>query len=177
MMRNSLAAALAAMTLAAGSGVGPVLAQSAPVPAGHQPSDQAEQIARRYVSAYSEADWDTMSALMSDDFVFADRTSPELGGQEFDKEGTLAMFRQYETQGRIVGLFLDFPRVFSSNGVVVFSGHVNALSRTPDPDYGIRWRAEQVLILTVRDGQVVRHDDYANYAAPVISRERLEADQ
>ena len=106
MMRNSLAAALAAMTLAAGSGVGPVLAQSAPVPAGHQPSDQAEQIARRYVSAYSEADWDTMSALMSDDFVFADRTSPELGGQEFDKEGTLAMFRQYETQGRIVGLLV-----------------------------------------------------------------------
>jgi hypothetical protein len=60
---------------------------------------------------------------------------------------------------------------------VVFSGHVNTLSRAAEPGYGLRWRAEQVIILTVRDGRVVRHEDYANYAAPVITRERLEAGQ
>jgi ketosteroid isomerase-like protein len=177
MMRNSLAAVLAAMTLAAGSGVGPVVAQSAVILSESHESSEAEEIAREYVSAYSAADWDAMALLMADDFVFMDRTSPVIGGEEFDKDGTLAMLEEYETRGRIVGLFLDFPRVFSSNGVVVFSGHVNALSLTSDPDYGVRWRAEQVLIVTVRDGQVVRHDDYANYAQPVISRERLEADQ
>ena len=48
--------------------------------------------------------------------------------------------------------------------------YFNALAATR----GLRWRAEQVIILTVRDGQVVRHEDYANYSAPVITRERLD---
>lgn len=138
---------------------------------------EAERIARRYVAAYSAADWGGMAPLMSEDFVFVDRTSPDLAGQEFQGKGAaLAMLRSFGEQGRIIGLFLDFPVVFESSGIVVFSGHVNTLSRAAEPGYGLRWRAEQVIILTIKNGAVSRHEDYANYTAPTISREVLESD-
>lgn len=176
MRRKVLAVALAVLGLSIGADVSLALAQSTVSPHEGREMSEAESVARQYVSAYSAADWDTMGSLMSDDFVFTDRTNPESGEEEYDKETMLAMLEEYETRWRILGFFLDFPRVFASNGVVVFSGNVNALSLTDDPDYGLRWRAEQVLIVTVREGRVVRHDDYANYAAPSISRERLDGE-
>lgn len=177
MRKRHIFAALAAFLAVTSAGQAPSLAQPAlAVAEAPLPGDgQALAVARRYVDAYSAADWDGMAPVMSEDFVFVDRTNAELAGQEFrGRDAALAMFRQFGQQGRIVGLFLDFPVVFESQGVVVFSGHVNTLSRAAEPGYGLRWRAEQVIILTVRDGQVVRHEDYANYSAPVITRERLD---
>ena len=172
-------AALLAMGGAAPSAAAQIPTDPTPAPpVDTRPTSAAEAIARQYVDAYSAADWDAMEPLMSDDFVFVDRTSPDLANHEFQgRDAALTMFRDFGRRGRIVGLFLDFPVVFESQGVAVFSGSVNALSRAPEPGYGLRWSAEQVIILTVRDGRVVRHEDYANYTAPLITRERLEAGQ
>jgi ketosteroid isomerase-like protein len=139
-----------------------------------RPVTPAEAVARQYIAAYSAADWDAMAPFMAEDFVLVDRTSPEFGGQEFrGSEAVLAMLRDFGESSRIIGLFLDFPVVFESGGIVVFTGHVNTLSRTPEEGVGQQWRAEQVTILTIRDGKVARHEDFANYSAPVITREPL----
>lgn len=135
---------------------------------------RAEQVARQYVAAYSAADWDAMEPFMSDDFVLVDRTHPQLGGQQFEgRAAVLAMLRDFGEKGGVQGLFLDFPVVFASGGTVVFTGYVNTLSRAPEVGFGLRWRAEQVTILTVREGKVVRHEDFANYGGAVITREPL----
>lgn len=144
------------------------------------PSTQspAEQVARQYVAAYSAADWDAMEPFMSDDFVLVDRTHPQLAGQKFEgRSAVLAMLRDFGERGGVRGLFLDFPVVFESSGIVVFTGHVNTLSRAPEVGFGLRWRADQVTILTVREGKVVRHEDFANYGGAVITREPLAAGQ
>ena len=185
---KQLSATAALVVLLAIGGVSTISAQTPPPqspqpqtlasPPDSRPISAAERIARQYIAAYSAADWDAMEPLISEDFIFVDRTSRDLADHEFRGRGeVMAMLREFGDQGRIVGLFLDFPLVFESNGVVVFAGTVNTLSRSSDPEFGLRWRAEQVTILTVRESRVVRHEDYANYAAPVITRERLGAGQ
>jgi ketosteroid isomerase-like protein len=146
----------------------------APQQSSSRPVSPAEAVARQYIAAYSAADWDAMAPFMAEDFVLVDRTSPEFGGQEFrGSEAVLAMLRDFGESSRIIGLFLDFPVVFESGGIVVFTGHVNTLSRTREEGFGQQWRAEQVTILTIRDGKVARHEDFANYSAPVITRQPL----
>lgn len=171
-----LAAAAGSLTLAAAP-AGPVLARPqdpAPTSPAAPAMSEAERIARQYIEAYSAGDWDAMAPLMSEDFVLVDRTNPQIGDQEFrGREAVMGLLRDFGERARLVGLFLDFPMVFESRGVVVFAGHVNTLTLAPEDGFGLRWRSEQVTILTVRDGRVVRHEDFANYSTPVISRERL----
>ena len=45
-------------------------------------------------------------------------------------------------------------------------GEVNALYPTETEGQTFRWHAPQVTVITVRDGQVIQHQDYANYASP-----------
>lgn len=171
-------ALMLSMHLAFGGVAVPAQAQSTLASSESRQPSESERLGRQYVAAYSAADWDAMVPLMSDDFVFVDRTSPNLADQTIEgRDAALAMFRDFGREGGIIGLFLDFPVVFESHGVVVFSGHVNTLSRAAEPGYGLRWRAEQIIILTVRDGRIIRHEDYANYTAPMIWRERLESGQ
>jgi ketosteroid isomerase-like protein len=170
---RSVLAALLLTTAAVFPGAAKPLAPT-PQQASSRPVTPAEAVARQYIAAYSAADWDAMAPFMAEDYVLVDRTNPQLSGQEFrGRDAVLDLLRNFGESGGIIGLFLDFPVVFESAGVVVFTGHVNTLSRAPEAGFGLRWRAEQVTILTIRDGKVARHEDFANYAAPVITRERL----
>lgn len=143
-------------------------------PAGAQSADRSEteQIARAYMNAYSAADWDGMAAYMADDFVLIDHTNPDPSFQhQYDgRDATLEMLRAFGRDGGIIELGFEFPMVFESNNVVVFVGHVNTYAAPPNRDFAYRWRAEQVTALTIENGRVARHEDFANYAAPTITR-------
>lgn len=178
MMRPHAPALLLAALFALGGMVDPAATQPSSALSEIRQSSEAEILARSYVAAYSAADWGSMAPLMSEDFVFVDLTNPDMADHAFQgRDVALSMFRDFSQQARIIGLFLDFPVVFESQGVVTFSGHVNSLSYSAQSGYGLRWRAEQVTIVTVRDGRVVRHEDYVNYVAPRVTRERLEIGQ
>ncbi len=132
----------------------------------------AERIGRAYMNAYSAADWEGMIPYMADDFVLIDRTNtdPNFVPEYHGPRATIDMLRQFGRDGGVIELGFEWSSVFSSNNVVVFSGFVNTLSAPPGRDSAFRWRAEQVTALTVRDGKIVRHEDFANYATPVVSR-------
>ena len=74
--------------------------------------------------------------------------------------------RSFSASYNPIELGFEWDTVFESNGRVVFMGHVNALYPARTEGQNFRWRAEQVTVVTVRDGVVIRHDDYANYANP-----------
>lgn len=135
----------------------------------------AEKLARAYVEAYSRADWSAMEPFMADDIAFVDRTNPDPRSLPVyeGRTAVLAMLREFGAKSGVIELGLDFPIVFESNGVVVFAGKVNTLSAAPGATKGYRWRAEQVIALTVSGGRIVRHEDFANYARPVIEEQRL----
>ncbi|MEZ5891855.1 MAG: nuclear transport factor 2 family protein [Parvularculaceae bacterium] len=133
-------------------------------------------VARSYIAAYSSADWDGMAALMSEDVEFVDRTNPDPNAIPVyrGRSAVLAMLHEFGETGGVVELGFDFPQEFESNGIAVFSGRVNTLSVAPGASIGYRWRADQVIALTVRDGKVVRHEDFADYAHAVIETVQVQ---
>ena len=132
---------------------------------------EAEAVARAYMALYSAVDWDGMEALLAENVRFRDTTaqSPDVGPDgyaEDSRDGMMAELRTFGETYNPIELGFEWDQVFTSNSRVVFIGHVNALYPTETPDQNFRWRAEQVTVITVRDGLVVSHQDFANYAHP-----------
>jgi ketosteroid isomerase-like protein len=140
-------------------------------PVAAQDMSEAEALARDYMVHYSAADWDGMEPYLAEDVVFSDPTAlgEDAGpdGYLFEsRAAAMAALRDFDARYNPIELGFEWDTVFESNNRVVFIGHVNARYPTEDPDQHFRWRAEQVTVLTVRDGQIVRQHDFVNYAAP-----------
>lgn len=137
--------------------------------AGAQDAADAESIARAYMAHYSAVDFDAMEAYMAEDVVFDDPTAlgEGVGADGLHLEGReagLAMLRNFAETSHPIELGFVWDTVFASNNRVVFMGEVNALYPTDTDGQTFRWRASQVTVITVRDGRVVHHQDFANYA-------------
>lgn len=138
-----------------------------------QPAQKAnEAIARAYMQAYSEANWDAMAPYMAADFVLVDRTNPDPSFEPEYKgpDAALQMMRAFGRDQGVIELGFEFPVVFESNGIVVFSGFVNVHAAPPGVDFAYKWRTEQVSVITVKDGRVLRHEDFANYGGATTTR-------
>ena len=139
--------------------------------AGAQDVADAERVARAYMAAYSAVNLDAMEPLMAANMVFDDPTAlgEGVGPDGIHRDGrdaSLAMLREFITAYDPIELGFVWDTVFTSNDRVIFTGHVNALYPTATEGQHFRWRADQVSVITVRDGLVVHHQDFANYAAP-----------
>lgn len=160
-MTQTLSRLVAAGLLSAGLAV-PVFAQD------DAAARSAEDIAREYMAHYSVVDIDAMQTYWADDVVFSDPTAlgPNTGpdGLQFESgEAAAAMLREFVEQNNPIELGFVWDTVFESNGRVVFMGEVNALYPTQTEGQIFRWRAPQVTVITIRDGQVVSQVDYADY--------------
>jgi ketosteroid isomerase-like protein len=134
--------------------------------------NQSEAIARAYMQAYSEANWDAMAPYMADDYVLIDRTNPDPSFEPEYKgpDAALQMMRAFGRDQGVIELGFEFPVVFESNGIVVFSGFVNVHAAPPGVDFAYKWRTEQVSVITVKDGRILRHEDFANYGGATMTR-------
>jgi len=134
--------------------------------------EENERVARAYMDAYSRADWDGMARYMAEDFVFQDRSNPDpnFPARFEGRAAVVAMLKGFGKSGGIVELGFEFPAVFATKDVVVFSGYVNTVSVPPGRTEALKWRARQVTVLTLRNGEVVLHEDFADYPGAVISR-------
>lgn len=133
---------------------------------------EAESLAREYMVHYSAFDLDAMETYLAEDVIFSDPTAlgeglGEDGLYHDSREDIMTALREFDAQYAPLELGFEWDTVFESNGRVVFMGHVNSLYATDDPDQNFRWRAPQVTVITVRDGEIVRQDDFANYANPL----------
>lgn len=145
---------------------------AAPSLAGQSGPNESEKIARAYMQAYSEANWDAMAPYMADDYMLVDRTNPDPSFEPEHKgpNAALQMLRAFGRDQGVIELGFEFPVVFESNDIVVFSGFVNVHAAPPGVDFAYRWRAEQVSVITVKGGRVVRHEDFANYGGATTTR-------
>ena len=136
-----------------------------------QDDSDIEQIARDYMASYSALDWDAMEDLLAEGAVFDDPTAlgADIGPDGMHYEGrdaAMAALRAFADTYHPIELGFVWDTVFESNGRVVFIGEVNALYPAEAEGQTFRWRSPQVTVITVRDGQVVHQQDFANYASP-----------
>ena len=133
---------------------------------------EAEKTARQYMAAYSAVDWDAMESLMDENIHFSDPTAmgPKIEGpdglQLSSRSETMEMLRNFGSTSGVIELGFTWDSVFESNGRVVFMGQVNALYPTQEEGQLFRWQASQVTVVTLRNGRVTKHVDFADYAHP-----------
>lgn len=157
-MKHSLITLAAALTLV-----------SSPAAAFIQDMTDAERVARDYMTHYSAIDVDAMARFWSDDIEFHDPTAmgPGVEGEDGHhmqgRDEAYAMLSEFVETNSPIELGFQWHTVFESNGRVVFMGEVNALYPTQTEGQTFRWRSPQVTVITVRDGQIVRQVDYADY--------------
>lgn len=153
-------------------GLSLTIVASAPSLADQSTPRESETIARAYMDAYSDANWDAMGPFMAEDYVLVDRTNPDptFIPEYRGPDEALRMMRAFGRDQGIIELGFEFPVVFESNDIVVFSGYVNVYAAPPGVDYAYKWRTEQVSVITVKDGKVVRHEDFANYVKATTTK-------
>lgn len=134
-----------------------------------EPSED-ERIARAYLDAYSAIDTAAMARFLHDEVVFADQTAPKSQGGPHVMAGRDVFLAKLKSFG-LGRIDYELTRTFESNGRTVFVGNVTALYPRSDGTR-LRWRAAIVTVVTVENGKVVRHDDYADYrnATQVVER-------
>lgn len=120
-----------------------------------------QRLARTYLAAYSAVDPVAMAPLIADNAVFTDQTLPPADGGPIVINGRDAFLKQLKSFG-VQRLVYDLTGEFESNGRTVFIGRISAYYPRPDGRV-LHWRSEVVTIVTVANGKVVRHEDFANY--------------
>ena len=146
-----------------------LLVAASPAAALAQDMTDAERVARDYMTHYSAIDVDAMARFWSDDIEFHDPTAlgPGVEGEDGHhmqgRDEAYAMLSEFVENNNPIELGFRWDTVFESNGRVVFMGEVNALYPTPTEGQVFRWRSPQVTVITVRDGEIIRQVDYADY--------------
>lgn len=124
------------------------------------------EIAEQYLALHTAGDIEAMGDLLAPDASFSDTTAPsDIGGPIHwqGREAILSGMAQFKQTTGLVGMSRTPRLVFESNGVTVFEGRAMAYFPTPTSRTW-RWSAETITIVTVRDGKVVRHEDFSDYA-------------
>lgn len=156
----------------------PMTAQAQERPSFTEITAQTEQVGQAYAHAYIAMDWDRIESLLHDEASFEDSTANLIfGGGRYDgKAAMMTLFREGYTG--ISSLKLTPLRSFASGEVYVEEGQL---------DWGVDMGGGRIVessmpiltILTMKDGKVWKHRDYADYrpflAADAASREAAGA--
>lgn len=122
----------------------------------------ALSVGQEYVDAYVDRDWDRLEPLLADDASFQDTTAQYVFGgiRHEGKADVIGFFRK--SYSGISRMELDLDREFASSDNALFEG---TLSWDVDMGGGRIVSTEMpfVLVLTIHDGKVVTHRDYADY--------------
>lgn len=121
-------------------------------------------VAEPYYAAYIDRRWDALQALMHADATWRDATAMQLfgGTEHHGRERVMAYFRQ--AYAGIRDMRAQITRQFFSSHTAVFEAN---LDWTIDIGKGRQARTPAmpfVVVLTLRDGKVVDHQDLADYA-------------
>ena len=161
-MIRPLLAAMAAAALAV-----PAIAQDGsgdtPQPSYDDVSEATGVVTDAYFAAYISLDWDTLETLLAEDASFEDTTATLVFGPVLS-EGRTAMMQRYRIGYAAIThmeFVTDSRMVSGPNGV-----YQGALHWGLDLGGGLEVDSvtPMVIVLTVEDGKIVRHEDYLDYA-------------
>ncbi len=126
-------------------------------------SSELSGIAHEYLAAYEKGDLDTMGGLLSDQAVFVDVHSDDLGAGEPVQGRAGITGRIGEQRAEIRGLDFELSPFITSLHHVVFVGECELETKAHTRAQGefLKVRFPLWIMLKVVDGEVVEHRDFA----------------
>ncbi|MEL7145984.1 MAG: nuclear transport factor 2 family protein [Bacteroidota bacterium] len=135
------------------------------------PYEEMDKTATAYFEAYSNLDADGMAAVYHDEINYIDETLAGSGGKAFNVSGKAAVAQKFKDEFFPVSrkfvwneesrFFSGNQGVFRGNLVVHYKGSINGKS----DDITYLWSAPYVVVLTFKDGKIIRQNDYIDYPA------------
>lgn len=127
--------------------------------------------AEAYLTAYQALDLPAVAAAMAPDARFEDPTStdvPGIGGpfKWQGRDAVIAGLRGWTQSVRRIDYTIRDK--YEASGHVVFIGTASALIQMPNG--AARTSYPIVTIITMRDGKVIEHRDYTNYAGATTAK-------
>ena len=131
-------------------------------------------LARRYIAAYQALDVERLESFYAADVRFIDPTSERTPlAQPFIFEGrdnVLAAIAQAAQS--FVCIRYDVRRIYESSGHVVFAGKSQGLLKSEQGLF--TGDGTIVTIITIKEGKVVEHRDYYDYAGGAFKKKALK---
>ena len=125
----------------------------------------ALSVADNYMKAYAKFDLDAMSKFYADDAIFRDPTSDMWGDYAWNMDGKekiisrmKAFFNDYESGSASYAI----KEKYESSGHTIYTGKVK-YSLTKNGELQTRCMRISTVV-SVKDGKVVEHRDYIDYA-------------
>lgn len=157
-----------------------------PVQAGEAPYAPEEQVylasgevtrrvAETYFDAYIRRDWTAIEGLISEDGGFSDPTSEQIFGTKphRGKEETIKAFRN--GYAGITAMSANITRTVFSSSYALFEGTLDWTLKLQSGKTIDTKEMPIVVILTIKDGKVVDHKDYADYRSFIEAFRRVRA--
>ena len=141
----------------------PAAAEEAEQPSYSEVGAATAPVADAYFAAYTGRDWDRLETLIAEDADFRDPTATLVFGG-IVSEGSAAMMERFRNgYSSITHMSFATSRRMISGNVAIYEGAL---------DWGINLGGgtvvdsvtPMVIVLTVKDGKVVHHRDYVDYA-------------
>lgn len=134
------------------------------------------ELAEAWLDAYSTFEPAKMAPFLADDATFSDPTSTNqtASGGPFMFDGKAAILKglgDYAAQYEAFSVRYDVERRYESGGFVVFVAGLAYDARTKDGK-AISGGAPIVSVVGVRDGRIISHTDYFDYAGNAVETKR-----
>ncbi|MGD9587709.1 MAG: nuclear transport factor 2 family protein [Pyrinomonadaceae bacterium] len=142
--------------------VGALSAQGQSAKAFQDTTAATQDVAAKYFQQYMAIDWEKLGPLMHDEISFEDPTAEMLfgGKRPVGKANVLKNFREVFVS--ITNMTPKLTRTFASGNIAVFEMDLSFSFR--NNQNGITTISMPlVVVLTVKDGKVVKHRDYGDY--------------
>lgn len=137
--------------------------------------ETTRRVAETYFDAYIRRDWTAIEGLISEDGGFSDPTSEQIFGTKphRGKEETIKAFRS--GYAGITAMSANITRTVFSSSYALFEGTLDWTLKLQSGKTIDTKEMPIVVILTIKDGKVVDHKDYADYRSFIEAFRRVRA--
>ena len=141
------------------------------------PYEEMEKTAAAYFKAYGNRNADSMAMYYAEDFRYVDETlaGAGVGATPFDVTGKDIVIDQFKQNFFPVAKKYDWQEEshFFSGDQGVFQGKLEviykgtAIGKSDDLNY--LWSVSYVIVLTFKDGKIIRQNDYIDYPGSTLT--------
>jgi ketosteroid isomerase-like protein len=136
-------------------------AQPTPTPDYAQMAKSSADVGATYLAAYFQKDWATLEQLLAENATFSDPTASRLFGAA-GKTGKVAIMQAFRDHYAAISFNFHQERSWVAIDHVVFTGQLSWTYQLQKGQLKVE-KMPLMVVLHVVDGQVVSHQDYADY--------------